>query len=333
MGLSPKRRCDTVTPPVCGAATGTLHPEEPWTDQTDPPAIAVPAGAHYAPNAKDGGNAAWWIDPATAKGYTGTFTGGQSYPLGFSLAADFGCEFSVDADAVTVRGGELLGDTVDNADRFLEATVSVTAVHSFGDWAVTTAPTCVDEGEETRTCVGCPATETRPVAATGIHTYGETGDERFTCTVCQQVDAERKAAAEAADRAAADRAAADEVIGLIDAIGEVEYTDDCKAKIDAVADAYAVLTDAQKALVENAAVLTAAEARYAELKAAAETPADPTDPTDPANPTEPTDPDSPSGGSHTCPWDGVDHGTSFWGRIVRFFHAILYFFARLFGLR
>ena len=45
-----------------------------------------------------------------------------------------------------------------------------------------------------------------------------------------------------------------------------------------------------------------------------------------------TDPDTPSGG-HTCPWDGVDHGTSFWGRIVRFFHSILWFFAHLFGLK
>ena len=325
----------TVMPPVCGAATGTLHPEEPWTDQTDPPAVAVPEGAHYAPNAKNGGNAAWWSDPDTNKGYTGTFTGGQSYPLGLSLSADFGCEFSVDADAVTVHGGELLGNTVDNTGHLLEAAVSVTAAHSFGDWAVTTAPTCVDEGEESRVCAGCPETETRPVAATGIHTYGETGDARFTCTVCQQVDAERKASAEAADRAAADRAAADAVIEKIAAIGEVAYTDESKAKIDAAQEAYAALTDAQKALVTNAQTLTDAIVRYAELKTQAETPTDPTDPTnptDPADPTDPTDPDTPSDG-HTCPWDGVDHGTSIWGRLVRFFHSIFYFFARLFGRR
>ena len=89
----------------------------------------------------------------------------------------------------------------------------------------------------------------------------------------------------------------------------------------------------QKALVTNVQTLADAEARYAELKAQAETPTDPTDPTQPENPTEPTDPDHPSGGDNTCPWDGMDHGTSFWGRIVRFFHAILYFFAHLFGLR
>ena len=113
------------------------------------------------------------------------------------------------------------------------------------------------------------------------------------------------------------------------------YTETCKAKIDDASDAYDALTDAQKELVTNAQALTDAIARYAELKAQAETPTDPTDPTDPTqpeNPTEPTEPDEPSG-SNNCPWDDVDHGTSFWGRVVRFFHTILYFFAHLFGVR
>ena len=34
-----------------------------------------------------------------------------------------------------------------------------------------------------------------------------------------------------------------------------------------------------------------------------------------------------------CPWDSIDHGTSFGGRFVRFFHNIFYFFAHLFGLK
>ena len=74
----------------------------------------------------------------------------------------------------------------------------------------------------------------------------------------------------------------------------------------------------------NFAADAAAESRYAELKAAAETPDNPTDPTNPADPTEPT-------GNNICKWDNVDHGTSFWGRLVKFSHSILYFFAHLFG--
>ena len=62
-------------------------------------------------------------------------------------------------------------------------------------------------------------------------------------------------------------------------------------------------TGAQKALVNNYAKLTAAEARYAELT---EIP---------------------------CKWCGEIHDTSIGGGSLAIWHAILYFFAHLFGLR
>lgn len=64
----------------------------------------------------------------------------------------------------------------------------------------------------------------------------------------------------------ADKAAAKAVDDLIDAIGEVALTDDCKAKIDAARKAYNALTDAQKALVSKLDILTDAEAKLAQLK-------------------------------------------------------------------
>ena len=57
-----------------------------------------------------------------------------------------------------------------------------------------------------------------------------------------------------------------DVEDLINAIGKVEFTDECKAKIDAARAAYDKLTDEQKALVNNYDVLTAAEAEYNRLK-------------------------------------------------------------------
>ena len=39
--------------------------------------------------------------------------------------------------------------------------------HDFGDWTVTTPATCVEGGEETRSCSRCDATETRPIDALG----------------------------------------------------------------------------------------------------------------------------------------------------------------------
>ena len=67
-----------------------------------------------------------------------------------------------------------------------------------------------------------------------------------------------------------DKDKANSVKTLIDAIGTVEYTEDCKAKIDAAREAYDSLTDEQKAFVENYETLTNAEATYAELQANAE---------------------------------------------------------------
>ena len=75
-----------------------------------------------------------------------------------------------------------------------------------------------------------------------------------------------KANAEAAD----DAAAAKVVIDAINAIGTVEYTDECKGKIEAARAAYEALNDTRKALVTNLSVLTKAEEDYAALKKAAE---------------------------------------------------------------
>lgn len=74
----------------------------------------------------------------------------------------------------------------------------------------------------------------------------------------------------AAEKAAADKLAADDVIAKITAIGEVAYTTESKALIDAAREAYTALTEDQKALVNNYEVLTTAETTYANLKAAAE---------------------------------------------------------------
>lgn len=54
----------------------------------------------------------------------------------------------------------------------------------------------------------------------------------------------------------------------IDAIGTVEYTEACKALIDAARSAYDALSDASKEAVTNYQTLVDAEAKYAELEAA-----------------------------------------------------------------
>ena len=54
--------------------------------------------------------------------------------------------------------------------------------HDWGEWTVTTSPTCTEKGEEKRTCKreGCNETETRKIAAT--HTSVEVSEKPATCT-------------------------------------------------------------------------------------------------------------------------------------------------------
>ncbi|MBR5620524.1 MAG: Ig-like domain repeat protein [Clostridia bacterium] len=67
------------------------------------------------------------------------------------------------------------------------------------------------------------------------------------------------------DKDLTDQRAADAVEDKIDAIGEVEYTDESKQKIDDAREAYDALTDEQKNLVDNLDTLTDAEEKYEQL--------------------------------------------------------------------
>lgn len=67
--------------------------------------------------------------------------------------------------------------------------------HNYGEWTVTTKPTCTEKGEETRICSRCKNEEKRDVEPTGVHTWNdgeetkaatctEDGETTYTCTVC-----------------------------------------------------------------------------------------------------------------------------------------------------
>ena len=82
-----------------------------------------------------------------------------------------------------------------NSQKFLYDMTDVCITHEFGEWVITTAPTCTETGTETRTCKTCGAKETRTVEAAG-HKFGawevtkaatctETGSQKHVCSVCQ----------------------------------------------------------------------------------------------------------------------------------------------------
>lgn len=114
---------------------------------------------------------------------------------------------------------------------------------------------------------GTVSKESSKYGVTGLGT-AKTADEMKTAIEANKNPFNPRMLADLAVRAQeiADKAAAKNVDDLIDAIGDVTLTDDCKAKIDAARKAYDALTDAQKALVSKLDILTDAEAKLAQLK-------------------------------------------------------------------
>ncbi|MGN1370160.1 MAG: hypothetical protein ACI4WX_14920 [Aristaeellaceae bacterium] len=79
-----------------------------------------------------------------------------------------------------------------------------TCDHTYGEWKVTTAATCTEAGEKTRTCTKCNDAQKETIAATG-HAYGEwkvttaatctdAGEKTRTCANCNDVQKEAIAA-------------------------------------------------------------------------------------------------------------------------------------------
>ena len=93
---------------------------------------------------------------------------------------------------------------------------------------------------------------------------GKNVDESLTVTQ-DQIDTATADLEEALDYAKKLVNEINHVQGLIDAIGAISYTDECKAKIDAAREAYDALLFNQQMLVKNYKVLVDAESEYEKL--------------------------------------------------------------------
>lgn len=90
-------------------------------------------------------------------------------------------------DSGIVKGIEngkavISAQTMDGSKKVAKCTVTVTG-HNFGEWTVSVAPTCQDEGVETRVCKSCKKTQERTFG-TVDHNWQKfyTVDEEPTCT-------------------------------------------------------------------------------------------------------------------------------------------------------
>ena len=120
--------------------------------------------------------------------------------------------------------------------------------HDMGDWAETKAPTCVDAGEERSDCSRCDHFETRPIAATGEHTYGafgkvvkpatceDKGVAEHYCTVCGDV---KKVDIEALGHKAGEPVDENEVPATCTENGTIDhvvYCERCDKELDRVTE-------------------------------------------------------------------------------------------------
>ena len=96
-----------------------------------------------------------------------------------------GCEISATGLA-SYDNTFVLADGTDMAPRIRirdrNDVVCTAHEHTFGEWVITTAPTCTQDGLETRTCSACGEVETRVIPAAG-HDYKD-----GKCTVCGAAD-------------------------------------------------------------------------------------------------------------------------------------------------
>lgn len=148
----------TISAPVCGTSTAAQNVNAPWAGQTNAPTLTVPQNAHYAPDTAGGTLAAWWLaGTQSSAAYVGSFTGGSDYFAGIALKADHGYCFRVDAEALTVNGGDLNSIISYGGENLLEAVVQTTAVHiDSAEGVVTTRPTAASPtGEITYYCTEC----------------------------------------------------------------------------------------------------------------------------------------------------------------------------------
>ena len=162
------------------------------------------------------------------------------------------------------------------------------------------------------------------IPPTGNHTFGTTGDARFTCTGCGHVDDERKAAAEAADQLAADKAAFNAYKTAAKAAAGEKYEDgdsaacrrlilNAKNAIDALAYDESKTPDENKAAVD--AVLAKLDTDLAARREA-----------DAAAAEQQGQEEGP------CPLCGDKHGTSTLGRLIRVIHRFIALIKDVYGL-
>ena len=143
----------TVEAPVCGTVAKKISGE-----QTNTPKASFASGANYKVR-----ETAWVKSASDADTVDEVkFKGDENYYAGLYLLPEFGYAFNKELRA-TVNGKT--ANVMDSSLEIAVAIGSVTAVHDWGDWEVTTEPTTTAVGIATKSCkvTDCTGKETREI--------------------------------------------------------------------------------------------------------------------------------------------------------------------------
>ena len=222
-----------------------------------------------------------WTDHTKAYFYFGEHGGGQGKMIQHEVLAVHGgdepCMYNANAAEKVIAQIDAIGTVTSASKAAVEAAEKAYALLSSTDKAtVTNYEVLTAARAALDVCLAADADAL--IAAIGtVENTEECGakitaaEEAYAALTAAQkelvtkkadLDAARAEYDEISGKNAADQAEADKVDALIEAIGEVAFNDECNAKITAAEEAYAALTDAQKARVAKYDVLVAARKAY-----------------------------------------------------------------------
>ncbi|WP_455013437.1 RICIN domain-containing protein [Hominenteromicrobium sp.] len=144
----------------------------------------------------------WWDKANEATEYTvkiwnGPYTEGEPYKVLWGVK-DLSCEVDLPAGYYEAYVDSANKWHYTRSSNVVQFTVAEGG-HTFGEWTLTTEPTCTSMGKEERTCTSCGKTESRVVEMTA-HPWSEaytvqiaptctsTGLEARVCTACGAID-------------------------------------------------------------------------------------------------------------------------------------------------
>ena len=132
--------------PVCGTEVTVTENEDVTFTASYVPEVTLISG-----NATVDESDLWLLDEKYESWFRGTVEGGTTYGVSVHAEPFFGYYVN---DDIAVEGGTYVKTVLPGVPEYF--IIAVEAVHDYGEWTVTAAPTCSAQGERQRVCAANP---------------------------------------------------------------------------------------------------------------------------------------------------------------------------------